>query len=247
VTVELTVLGSSAMFGTTERACSGYLLRFGDTCLWMDAGAGSWRNLVASIDFKKLDGVLLSHRHPDHTSDVFQAFHARQYGGLEPLPPIPLWAPAETLERVCAFGGELDQSFELRTVAAGDALDIGPASLKFVAMAHPAETIGTRLSFDGTVVAYTADTGPDADLAALASGADLFVCEATLQDRDEPWDGHTSASVAARTASRIGVGRLLLTHLPPGRDLDVSLEEARGAAGDIPVELARDGQRLVLP
>jgi ribonuclease BN (tRNA processing enzyme) len=244
VSIGVTVLGSSGMFATTERACSGYLLQFDDTVVWMDAGAGSWRNLLRYVDYPRVDAIVLSHRHPDHTTDVYQAFHARHYGGLEPLEPIPLWAPAETLERLCGFGKEIQESFDLQTIAAGGALEIAGARFSFVAMVHPAETVGMRVERDGVVVAYSADTGPDADMAALARGADVFICEATLQDSDEPWSGHTSASVAGAIAADLGVGRLLLTHLPPGRDPALSLEQARGASADVPVQLAEDCLRF---
>ena len=77
MTMSLTVLGSSGMYATPERACSGYLVEIDDQTLWLDAGAGTWRNLMRHTDFRDLSGVLLSHRHPDHTTDVFQADHAR--------------------------------------------------------------------------------------------------------------------------------------------------------------------------
>ncbi|MFN2488266.1 MAG: MBL fold metallo-hydrolase [Actinomycetota bacterium] len=243
MTPAVTVLGSSGMYATTDRACAGYLLELNDAHVWMDAGAGTWRNLVAQLDYGSLDAVLLTHRHPDHTTDVFQAFHARQYGDSGPLAPIPLWAPAETLERLCAFGGELEAAFELRAITPGDTLDVGGARFSFVSMAHPVDTLGVRVELDGAVLAYSSDTGPDANLSALAHEADLFICEATLQDSDKSWEGHTSASQAGALAAQLRVHRLMLTHLPPGRDAGVSLDEARRTCGDVPVELATDGMR----
>jgi ribonuclease BN (tRNA processing enzyme) len=244
MSLRVTVLGSSGMFATVERACSGYLVEIGDYRLWLDAGAGTWRNLVRHIDYGSLDGVVLTHRHPDHTTDVFQAFHARQYGGAEPLEPVPLWAPSETLGRICAFGGEIDRSFDLRPVAAGETHDIGAATVSFCAMAHPAVTLGVRMGHDGAVFAYSADTGPAADFTALAGDADVFLCEATLQDSDPEWEGHLRASQAGEIAARSGAARLVLTHLPPDRDVGLSLAQARAACPDAGVELAADGQRL---
>jgi ribonuclease BN (tRNA processing enzyme) len=244
VSLAVTVLGSSGMFATSERACAGYLVEIGDARVWLDAGAGTWRNLLGIIDYSDLNAVLLSHRHPDHTTDVFQAFHARQYGGRRPLSPVPLWAPEETLERVCSFGGEIDESFDLRPIGAPGVLELAGATLSFVRMAHPPETLGVRVELDGRVLAYSSDTGPSADLAALARGADLFICESTLQDSDPEWEGHLSASQAGRAAARLGVGRLLLTHLPPHRDLSQSLAQARASADGIDVGLAHDGLRV---
>jgi ribonuclease BN (tRNA processing enzyme) len=244
VSLTVTVLGSQGVYATRERACAGYLLELGDTKIWMDAGSGSWRNLLDHIDYNELDGVLISHRHPDHTTDVFQAYHARFWGQSEPLDRIPLWAPGETIDRLVDFYGDSEESFDMHVVAAGAAIEIGDAHVSFFEMAHPPETIGVRIVRDGAVLAYSADSGPDADFDGLAGDAGLFVCEATLQDLDHPWEGHLQASQAGKIGSSVGCNRLLLTHLPPGRSLDLSLEEARRTAGDLDVSLAYDGLRL---
>src|SRR5918992_4202517 len=132
----VTVLGSSGMFATLERACSGYLVEIDDFKLWMDAGAGSWRNLLTHTDYRELDGLLLSHRHPDHTSDALQAFHARQYGDDGPLAPIPLWGPAEALELVAGFSGESRAAFDFHEIDDASAVEVRGARLTFVRMAH---------------------------------------------------------------------------------------------------------------
>lgn len=241
----VTVLGSSAMFATLERAASGYLLEIDGTRIWLDAGGGSYRNLLQHISYQDIDGVILTHRHPDHTIDVFQAFHSRRYGQREGLKPIPLWAPAETIERVTAFISEMDEAFDLTTIAAGEAIDIAGAKVSFVRMAHPPETLGVRLEHGDAVLAYSADTGAEADFHTLAGGADIFLCEATHQNADEIWEGHLRASQAAGIATEVGVDKLVLTHLPPGRDHEQSLSEAKEVR-DEEIVLAADGDRLEL-
>lgn len=241
----VTVLGSSAMFPTLERAASGYLFERDGTSIWMDAGAGTWRNLIGRLDYADLNGVLLTHRHPDHTSDVFSAVHARLLGRAEPLPPIPLWAPGETIERLVAFYDKsVRQCFELREITESDRIEIAGAQFSFVHMAHPPETLGVRIQDGDGVLAYSADTGPGADLARLTSGATIFVCEATFQDSDELWEGHLSASQAGAIAAANEVDQLVLTHLPPARDHGLSLAEAQRSCGDSGVRLASDGLRL---
>ena len=235
------------MFATTERAAAGYLLEIGGLRIWLDAGPGTWRNLLRLTDYKDLDGVILTHVHPDHTTDVFGCYHALAYGGPKPLPPIPLWAPAQVLERLCAYAGQVDIAFDLRPVAAGGTFSVGRAQVMLFEMAHPVETVGVRVDCNGSTFAYTADSGIEGDLLPLTKGAGLLMSEATLQECDGPdFEGHMSAAQAARVAREAAVKRLVLTHLPPGRDLGVSLAEARAAAPEVYATLATDGERYGL-
>lgn len=246
MTFAVTVLGSSAMFATPERACSGYLLQLGDLHVWLDAGAGTWRNLIQHVDFANIDGIILSHRHPDHVSDVFQAFHARHYGGPVPMDSIPVWAPGETIERITGYYRELGQGFNVKEISEGETAEEWGAKVSFVRMAHPPETLGVRVEFNGAALAYSADTGAEADFDRLAGDTSVFLCEATFQNSDEPWFGHLSAAQAAQIATRVRAKKLVLTHLPPGRDFGLSLTEAQKEVGDLEVQLAADGLRLDL-
>jgi ribonuclease BN (tRNA processing enzyme) len=244
VSFSVTVLGSSAWYATPKSAASGYLVDLGDMRIWLDAGGGTWVRLLETVDFKDVDGVILTHRHPDHTIDLFQLFHARQYGGSEPMDPIPLWAPSETVDRILAFTSQVDEAFDLRCVDPNDKVEIGGAKVSFFDMAHPPETLGVRIERDAGVFAYSADTGPEFDVEGLVGGTDVFLCEATYQGGDRLWEGHLSADQAAAAAIRGGAGKLVLTHLPPTRDLDISLEEATKGADGIEVQLAVDGLKL---
>jgi ribonuclease BN (tRNA processing enzyme) len=101
-----------------------------------------------------------------------------------------------------------------------------------------------RVEAGDAILAYSADSGTGADFESLASGAALFICEATFQDSDESWTGHMSAAQAAAIAGQVDATSLLLTHLPPGRDLALSLAEADREGMGLQIQLAADGQRL---
>jgi ribonuclease BN (tRNA processing enzyme) len=243
VTLAVTVLGCAGMFATAERACSGYLLEVDDYRLWLDAGPGTWQRLMRHVHYRNLDGIMLTHRHPDHTSDFFMALHARDFGEFQPLPRIPLWAPQETLDALCSFDSSLGDAFELRALAAGDSITIFGAQFSFVAMSHPPETVGVRVEHGGKVLAYSADTGPGADFDRLAGRADLFLCEATLEG-DREWEGHLNAAQAKAVAEGVSVRRLMLTHLPPERDPSVTLSETGPVAEGLEVDLASEDRRV---
>lgn len=239
----MTVLGSAGMFATRDRAASGYLVQLDDANVWLDAGAGTWRNLLGHIDYPDLHAIILTHRHPDHTTDVFQAHHAWLYGQPERLPKIPLFAPDETLERLSAFA-ELNDSFDLQPITAGDSFELLGGAVSFFRMDHIDDTVGVRIEFDGGVFAYSSDTGPAGDLEGLTKGADLFICEATYQEKDGGrWSGHMQAGEAGRVALANGVTHLVLSHLPPNVDLGLSLQQAHREAEGTVIELADDGKR----
>jgi len=230
------------MFATAAEACSGYLVEWDGFKLWLDAGAGTWQSLRSTTDYRELGGVLLTHRHPDHTTDVFQALHARYLGTHGKLSPIPLWAPQETLDALSGFDSDMDDVFELRSVSGSERLELKGASLSFVHMAHPPITLGVRIEAGDRVAAYSADSGPAADFDALAHDADLFVCEATLQ-AGASWEGHLNGAQVGAIAASVGARKTLLTHLPPEKDHALTLAEARAAAPSSDIELAEQGRR----
>jgi ribonuclease BN (tRNA processing enzyme) len=89
------------------------------------------------------------------------------------------------------------------------------AGIEVVAHRLPHYTLdayGFRASHGGKTMAYSGDSAPGSEIAELARGADLFVCEATLADGvvDGPPRGHLSAQEALAAAD----GPVLLTHRP---------------------------------
>jgi len=242
--LRVTVLGSSGIYATVDRACSGYLVEIGEMRLWLDAGSGSWQNLMKHVEYESLTGILLSHRHPDHVTDVFQAYHSRYWGDPGRLPPIPLWAPSELIERIYAFSSDSADAFDLHEIYEETAIEVEDARFTFTRMAHPPVTLGVRIEHENAVFAYSADTGQGADFDRLAREADCFVCEATYQDSDPIWEGHLRASQAGEMAAKVNAKNLVLTHITPGRDTDRSLVEAKATSGDVDVAVAYDGMRL---
>lgn len=232
--MRLTVAGCSGSFPGPESACSCYLVEAEGFRLVVDLGNGALGPLQRHCGRYDIDAVLLSHLHGDHCLDLCSYYVARKYLPSGPAPPVPVYAPAAAPEHVARASGltsadGMRQIFDFRTLSPGR-FGIGPFTVTADRVNHPIETFGVRIEYGGAALTYSADTGTSDALVRLASGADMLLCEASFHEgRDQAADLHLNGRGAAEHAARAGVGRLLLTHLPPWNDPERSLAETEGA------------------
>jgi ribonuclease BN (tRNA processing enzyme) len=248
--VELTVLGCGGTWPDPGGATSGYLLRADGFNLWIDAGSGTLARLTELIPISEIGAVVISHAHPDHFVDLYPTFYARHYADMGHQ-GLPLYCPTGFFGEIAGLVGEASRdqmrlAFDVREIRGGDAVEAGPFRIRAAEMSHiGVHALGYRIENGGASVAYTGDTGPNANLLALARGVDLMVSEATWQDHMDLLPFHMSASQAGEHAKSAGVARLVLTHIWPSLDKEVSREQA-DATFDGPIDVAFGGLRLEL-
>lgn len=235
MTLSITVLGCSGTYAAAGGACSGYLVRSATTTLLVDAGPGTLANVQEHIAISDLDGVVVTHEHPDHWLEVPVLRNAMKYSlGLSGL---PMWTTAGTLALAEQLTG-LTPTFRPTVVADGDELEVGDLSVRFSRTHHPVETLAVRVAAGGAVLGYTADTSAAWPIAELGDDLDLVVAEATfLDDEESGKEVHMSAAQAGAQARAAGARRLVVTHLLPGSDPAAAVAEAADAYG-APVEAA---------
>ncbi|MBB5935200.1 MBL fold metallo-hydrolase [Streptomyces zagrosensis] len=245
--MKLTVVGCSGSFPSAESACSSYLVEADGYRLLLDMGNGALGELQRHCGLYDLDAVVLSHLHADHCVDMCGYFVARYYrhdGGRADA--IPVYGPEGTERRlVTAYDDVPDEKcmrevFDFRTLTPGT-FTAGPFTVHTARVCHPVEAFGFRIEYGGRSLTYSGDTGPCKALHRLARGCDLFLCEAAFtHGKEDIPELHLNGRQAGEHAERAGVGRLLLTHIPPWTDPQVNLRDAQGAF-DGPVELAKAG------
>lgn len=243
--MKVRVIGSSGTFPTATNPASGYLVESNGTRVWCDAGPGTFVSLP--VDGALVDAVVISHRHPDHCTDVLTAYHAWTFRP-DPREGVPLYANADVLDHLAAFmgktrSGAFDGTFDLREAKGGMSVSIGGIDLTFVDMNHSVPALGSRWVGDGRSLFFTGDTGPG-EWESQVDGADLFLCEAALPDRRTAAEIlHLTPEEAGQIARDSGVGTLALTHIPPYLEVAESVARAESVF-DRPVRAAVPGTTI---
>jgi ribonuclease BN (tRNA processing enzyme) len=229
--VKLTVLGMSGTWPPAGGATCGYLLSQDGTHVWLDAGTGTFSRLQEHIEVAQLDAIVITHGHPDHFVDVIPCFYARHYGKLGE-PGLPFYSPEGFVELMSLLVAEgpkdvMSGAYAFNTVKDGDVFTVGPFTFRAYEMVHVGvNALGFRIEAGGGVLAYTGDTGPCDAVVEMSRGADVLLAEATYQDGDNLFPFHMSARQVGEHAATAGVPRVILTHIVPGSDPEVSRAQA---------------------
>jgi ribonuclease BN (tRNA processing enzyme) len=234
------VLGCDGSWTGPGGAGSGYLVSSGPTNLVLDLGPGTFAQLQRYIDPASVTAVVITHRHPDHWTDLHPlATQARFALGRT---GIPVFSPAGFDRRAHLDGST---TLDFRPVGDGDSVRVGTLDLTFHRTDHPVETLAIRVDGAGRALGYSADTGPRWSLSRLGTGLDLVLCEASYTAQQEGTLGHMSGRQAGEQGRRARVRRLVLTHRWPTVDAEAVALEAEAAFGGR-VEQAELGKEFVL-
>jgi ribonuclease BN (tRNA processing enzyme) len=268
--MRLTVVGCSGSLPGPDSAASCYLVEVdgvgddGAPRTWrvvLDLGSGALGPLQRYVDPLALDGVLLTHLHPDHCMDLCGLYVMQKYRpGADAAQDAERTAPARERRRVRVWGPTgtasrlaraydlpadpgMSRELDVRAWSDGEPVQIGPLTVTPVRVNHPVEAYGLRLEHDATVLVYTGDTDACDALEPLCRKADLLLADAAFVDgRDEVEGIHLSGRRAAEAAVAAGgVQRLVLTHLPPWNDPQVAVAAAR-EVWDGPLDVASPGR-----
>lgn len=227
--MRLTVLGNNGPYPAAAGACSGYLISYEDTNLLIDCGNGVLSNLQRFIPIEKLDAIILTHLHSDHTSDMMVLRYATQMKikkGLQEK--IPVYAPSEPAEEFEKLN--LPDVFVLESIDSNTSIKIGKLNIAFSQMQHPVKCVAVSI-FDGHKrLVYSGDTSWTEELVDFSYNADFLLLDSGLLNGDKennPNVYHMTAGECGKVAKLSNSKRLVLTHFFPEHDIKMLLSQAR--------------------
>ena len=244
-TARLIPLGTAAIAEPTHDNVY-MLLDSGDLKILIDCGGSpSSRLMRAGLNFTELDGLIVTHHHPDHIYGVPVLLMNLWLLGRRGA--FPIYGPRKTLQIIQkmldlyewdTWPDFLQVDFhEIALVPDTPVVSDKLVSIVAYPVVHLIPAIGLRMTNQqtGKVLVYTSDTMRDPGVVYLARDADILIHEATGE-----YYGHSTGADAARDALEANAKRLVLIHYPSVRgDPDAILEEAKTIFQG-PVELAED-------
>ena len=273
--IEVTLLGTGSPIPDARRAGPSTLVRAGEQTFLVDCGRGVQQRAAAiGVGANGLTVLLLTHLHSDHIADLGDVIITRWVTTFAPDPvQIPIIGPPGTAEVVeatlKAFGLDIGYRIahhadltepprvEVLEYTEGVVLDRDGVQIRVAPTDHRpvAPTIGFRIEHADASVVLAGDTVPCASLDTLAACAGALVHTVIRKDLIDAMpqqrirdicDYHSSVEEAAATATRAGVGILVLTHyvppIAPGREDDWRALAA--SAFDRQIELGDDLHRV---
>jgi len=222
--VRLTVIGSSPAWPNPGSAHSGYMLQADGSRVLLDCGPGVLGRLREHAEWPDVDAIAITHWHLDHWGDLVPWVWGSFYlAARRPVPRPALWVQPGGAEFLAGLGERLgfpdmfERTFDLSEYEPDTPFAIGELAVTPTRVPHyRLETYAFRVQANGTVLAYSGDSAPSAELVKSARDADLFVCEATLLrgELDGEPRGHLSLDEAVEAFEASGAKRLLVTHRP---------------------------------
>ena len=262
----LTVLGAGPAYTNRPGATgAAYLVQAAGSALLLDLGQGSFPRLAAAVEPSTVDGVVISHLHPDHFIDLVPLRHYLVYE-FDPPRRVRVAGPAGLAERIDALhaspgftaasldveafptDSHLSAAIGDDAVARSAELRIGAFTVEARRVTHTADSHAVRVSLtdapDAAGLVYSGDCGRAADLVPLIRSGDALLIEVSFGVGPVPAGAqHLDAPAVASLVRATRPGQILLTHLQMGFDGDEAMDVVR-AATDVPIQLVEPGYRI---
>lgn len=251
--IEVIILGSGTGVPSTTRGSSGYCIQVNGESLLFEMGPGTtWRLAQIKVDYKTIRNLFITHRHPDHCSDLIPFLFAMNYTpGFTREDPLDLYAP-KGFEAVLkgmmeVFPWIVPKHYPLNIHELEEDEIVGQGwKVRSKPTLHgDLAALSYRLESQGKVIVYSGDSAYCDQLIDNAKNADLFLVECSFPETMSLPGVHLNTIEVARIGTAAQVKRMVLSHLYPHCDeVDIVGQVKRSFNG--PVENGSDLQRILL-
>jgi ribonuclease BN (tRNA processing enzyme) len=194
-------------------ASGGLWLESEDTNVLIDPGPGSLlKCLDHKLDPMKLDAILLTHRHTDHSADVNVIIEAMAEGGLKPRGTI--YAPPDCYNDDPVILKYNDTYVEKKVVIQEeDKYELGKTTMEFpIKHQHTVDTFGVKFSTDKYKLSYIVDTTYFDELIPAYSGCDILMMNMVFNEHRGPKFKHLCFDDAVKLIEGIKPQTAIITH-----------------------------------
>jgi len=222
--MEIIILGSGTGVPSCERASPCVLLRAKEVFLSMDMGPGSLRQMARyGIPFYKINLVLITHFHPDHTNDIAHLLFALRSPAIPgEKRPMILAGPAglnNFIEHLRGMYGKwvdfLNNESKVVEISPGNSFEFKNICINSCRTFHTEESLAYKIEIPGKgPLVYSGDAIYSEELLMLSKGAKMLILECSFPDGTEE-KGHLSPHQAGKLAKEANVKTLVLTHFYP--------------------------------
>jgi len=238
-------IGTGSGFAVLQRNPSSIIIENKGKSVMLDCGDGTTRQLLRfDVDPLKIDGLVLSHMHPDHSGGI--PFLVQTIHLMKRFDPFYIYVPNETTHfirelilRSYLFPEKM--KFDLRIIPLYDRKKFDFSEISIEAYSndhlktHPkllkkyndlnGESYSLKITCGDTRIVYSSDISGMQDLDEICkSGGDILICEAM----------HINLSKLKQFLEKNLFKRVILTHISK------SIEESKSEIGDEFI-LATDG------
>jgi len=195
------------------RASGGLWIHADTEDILVDPGPGSLVRCAASrprLDPARLNAIILTHRHLDHTNDVNVMIEAMTEGGFKKrgivfLPADALDEDPVIMKHTRAYAGKIEVLLE------GALYEVGSLSFRTTPrLRHPGQTYGLRFDINGTDLSLISDTEYFEGLASYF-GSDVVLINVVFAE-PRPGIQHLSLADAKKLIEELKPRKTILTH-----------------------------------
>jgi ribonuclease BN (tRNA processing enzyme) len=275
--LKVVVLGSGGPRALGKAGSSYVVMLDGVPRILVDAGPGAFLRLgELHLELGKVDTILLTHLHIDHSADLAAFFNARALTSDGPI-TYRVFGPdgaglfPKTSRFVALLLGDsgafayqktfgADETFSVSDLAIAldseraKIVEEGGLVVEEIATHHDdCPSVAYRISYKGRSVVFSGDMDRSAlaNLEQLAKGADLLIFHCAVLDPpaspEQLYALHTPPKSIGEAARASGVKSLLLSHTAPDvESQQAAVRKSIGAAYAGPVAFASDKLQVVV-